>query len=249
MTPWKIALAAAAALALVIMTVILTAVIVTWAVRREYRDRPPEVISGSSTMEKVEDEESAGRFSITEGSAEVTGRGRSDPLPMDSPEREQQRGYVADVLQSEELELPDGLESVEKPPPPGAPGLLPPVRTMREDDMGAISVMDSRGAWQREETRCPDGRRWEAGTTLDGTGFYANCERAITGFLPNVGKKALKCGLAAAAGYGVGWAVNKLSEEEDNPATPEDESQEQVVDPWLPAAGTGGICIVMEITG
>lgn len=173
-------------------------------------DQPPEVLSGSSTSAIVESAEPvSGIGLVTEGRAPVTRRGRTEPLPLDSPERRAQRRYVADVLDSQEIELPDEIEIApgDSLPPPAAPGLLPVVRVIRDGDRGAIAAMDSRGAWQVEEQRCPEGRRWEAGTTLDGAGFYGNCERAVPALLPSIGKTALVCGATAAAGAGIAIAA------------------------------------------
>lgn len=202
-------LGALGAVALVIGVAVAAVLVDRWRRDPFNPEQPPEVLSGSSTLRIVEGAEPASGIGlVTEGRAPVTRRGRSDPLPLDSPERRAARRFAADVLDSQEIQLPDGLEvAPDSLPPPEAPGLLPVVRTIRDGDRGTIAAMDSRGAWQLEEQECPEGRRWEAGTTLDGTGFYGNCERAVPALLPRIGRTALVCGAAAAAGAGIAIAA------------------------------------------
>lgn len=172
----------------------------------------PVVESGSSTAAAVDDAGPRGRWSPTEGTASPVSRGRTDPLPPADPVRRTARRYAADALATDGLPVPDAADLGPEPlPAPDAPGLLPPVRVSRDGDVGALAVLDSRGAWQREEQRCPEGRRWEAGTTTDGAGFYGNCERAVPALLPAVGKNVAVCagiGALAAALAAASDAVN-----------------------------------------
>ncbi|MCA1571350.1 MAG: hypothetical protein LC798_13720 [Chloroflexi bacterium] len=187
------------------LTLLVGSYLVVWYASRWFDDdfnraQPPEVLSGSSVKDAVEREAPvSGVGLVTEGRAPVVRRGRTDPLPLDSPERRAQRRHAADVLDAQAIPLPSGL--ADSLPPADAPGLMPPVRVMRDGDSGAISVMDSRGAWQREEQRCPEGRRWEAGTTLDGIGFYGNCERSVPALLPAFARTAAICTAVAGGGY------------------------------------------------
>lgn len=194
-------------------------------------NQPGEVMSGSSTMKIIEGADPvSGIGLVTEGRAPVVRRGRTDPLPLDSPERRAQRRYVADVLDSQEILLPDGIELApgDSLPPPEAPGLMPLMRVIRDGDTGTIGAMDSRGSWQVEEQKCPEGRRWEAGTTLDGTGFYGNCQRALPALLPRIGKTALTCAAVAGAGYGIAYVVDYSK-------------------PELAAGVAGGACIIVKV--
>lgn len=177
-------------------------------------EQPPAVLSGSSTTARVDDAAPAGRFGLTEGAASVTRRGRTAPLPRTSPERRQTRRYVADVLATDSLPVVVGVPP-ESLPAADAPGLLPPVRAWRDDDTGALAVMDSRGAWRLEEYRCPDGRRWEAGTTADGAGFYGNCERAVPALLPDVARDVGICAGIGALAAGVAWGANRVNGDDE----------------------------------
>lgn len=173
--------------------VVLLCVVTWWAAtcnaERGNADRPPAEIAEKETIDLVEDSEPAGRWSITEGRAPVVRRGRA---PAKEPEATATEEFATAVLDS------TGADSI---------ALLPQVRAWRDGDRGGLAVVDSRRQWQAEEFDCKEGRRWEAGTRADGT-MYSNCERALTGWLPDFAKDAAICGATGLAGWGIAKAVD-----------------------------------------
>lgn len=163
-----------------------------WNERRKAEDdrRPPVELTDKEVL-RLPDE--ASRFSPLTGRAPVVRRGTA---PAPEKERKATKDFAKAVL--------DTTPSLTAP-------LYPQVRVSRDEDVGMLAVLNSRMEWDRQESRCPEGRRWEAGTQ-DSTMFF-NCERAVPGLLPKIGKTVVVCGLTGLAGWGIAeWAGYDQSE-------------------------------------
>lgn len=121
--------------------------------------------------------------------------------------------------------------------------VFPAVRWRYQDERLSVRLPRSDGALVVREFECPGGCEGGAQDTT----IFNHVDRAIPGLWPQVGRKVLKCGAAAAIGYGAGKLANWLDKPPDPTPENPDPRDEDIVDPWVPAGIAGGGCAILEL--